>query len=409
LPDDDSADKYLVYLDVWERHVTYVEDEDGDNPSIREVALVRTGTATRAKLVWQVKTWKLTQERLGKVTLPGEKHPTAECASLNDNWPALVAQWWQSEQRGRLQARTKKPEGTDDPCITPPEARYRGAENQLYRVEIHNPGQAWGGSVDQDTGEPIYDPQSVATFKWSRDNGCVIFPIRSIAGDGVRLKVGLEHLGQDSRRSLAPGDWVEVIDDDNVLQGQPGPLYKVHAVDSLDMEVTLEVPQGSKLPDYEASRHPLLRRWDHKEGDPTLGAPHMAKDGTLLLEEGKWLNLEDGVQIYFQAVSGNGGHSYCSGDYWLIPARTATGDVEWPRDDAGAPLARPPDGVEHHYAPLAIIQVSSGTVQVVEPCRRGLTPLWKISQQYEASQQAADAVAITTKRASRSRRKSGSS
>lgn len=59
-------------------------------------------------------------------------------------------------------------EDTDlsDPCITPPDARYRGAENQLYRVEIHRGSDA----------EP-------ATFKWSRDNGTVVFIIRNIATD----------------------------------------------------------------------------------------------------------------------------------------------------------------------------------------------------------------------------------
>ncbi len=40
------------------------------------------------------------------------------------------------------------------PCTIPPDSRYRGAENQLYRVEIHDPG-----------------PAGTATFKWSNDGG----------------------------------------------------------------------------------------------------------------------------------------------------------------------------------------------------------------------------------------------
>jgi Family of unknown function (DUF6519) len=39
----------LIFLDVWERHITFVEDD-----SIREVALAGTDTTSRAKLVWQV-------------------------------------------------------------------------------------------------------------------------------------------------------------------------------------------------------------------------------------------------------------------------------------------------------------------------------------------------------------------
>jgi hypothetical protein len=45
-----AAGKYLAYLDVWERHVTYIEDD-----SIREVALGGPDTCTRVKTVWQVK------------------------------------------------------------------------------------------------------------------------------------------------------------------------------------------------------------------------------------------------------------------------------------------------------------------------------------------------------------------
>jgi hypothetical protein len=52
----------------------------------------------------------------------------------------------------------------------------------------------------------------------------------------------------------------------------------------------------------------------------------------------------------------------------LIPARIDTGDVEWP-GLVGDPEAVPPHGVEHHYAPLAIISVSGESVKVTEDCR----------------------------------------
>ena len=41
---------YLVYLDVWIRHITAIED-----PEIRETALGGPDTTTRIKTVWQVK------------------------------------------------------------------------------------------------------------------------------------------------------------------------------------------------------------------------------------------------------------------------------------------------------------------------------------------------------------------
>ena len=42
--------KYLVYLDVWERYISYVEDD-----YIREKALGGPDTTGRARIVWQVK------------------------------------------------------------------------------------------------------------------------------------------------------------------------------------------------------------------------------------------------------------------------------------------------------------------------------------------------------------------
>lgn len=51
---------YLVYLDGWERHITYVDDS-----KIREVALGGPDTSTRNKIVWQVKLLRLKGINLG--------------------------------------------------------------------------------------------------------------------------------------------------------------------------------------------------------------------------------------------------------------------------------------------------------------------------------------------------------
>jgi hypothetical protein len=94
--------------------------------------------------------------------------------------------------------------------------------------------------------------------------------------------------------------------------------------------------------------------------------------------------LEDGIQIQFQP-----GATYRTGDYWLIPARVATGDVEWPKlrdaqgklvpDENGQPQPKPlpPRGVEHHYAPLAVIDVDNeGNISspVTDDLRRKFSP-----------------------------------
>ena len=336
---------YQIYVDVWERQITYVEDD-----SIREVALGGPDTAARAKVVCQV-----------KLTGPV---PAGACLTPRQLRDRLLG-----GAAGRLKAMAKQDSTSTDPCIVPPDARYRGAENQLYRVEIHRPGAAWDGITES-------LKASAATFKWSRENGSVIFPI---VGGGGTTTVTLENLGRDDRLSLAEGDWVEVQDDDYVLRNRAGNLLRVQAIDRTSMTVILSgAPDANVAAD--PSKHPLLRRWDHKEGDPTEGGLQLAGDGAALIIEGSdggWLSLEDGVQIQFQM--GPPANSYRTGDYWLIPARTATADVEWPtepaKDRSGnpviIPIALPPAGVQHHYAPLAMVTLANGTITPpVTECRK---------------------------------------
>ena len=338
------AGNYLVYLDVWERHITPIEDD-----SIREVALGGPDTATRAQVVWQVKA--TSQDPDGTAVLgPSPLDPPG-------NWREWVhAEWskwrdqWQPANRGMLKAQAKKsPKDDTDPCITSPESRYRGAENQLYRVEIHREGEAW--DVIQGNGG------QAGTFKWSRENSSVAAAWVDTDGDKLTV-IGI----RDVTHGFAAGQWVELTHGEGELLGKPGIMVKLVKVEG---EVLTIDPATQQIPsDPSVLIHPKVRRWDHSCEQKALGAgqakvakPH---EGALLIEEGQWLTLEDGVQIYFESTAEN--HRYRTGDYWLIPARTATGDVEWP-GSAGNPDPLPPHGIEHHYAPLAIINVD-GTGEV---------------------------------------------
>lgn len=355
-PDElENGKAYLVYLDAWERHLTSLDDE-----AIREVALGSHGpdTATRAKVVWQVKTFELRNTTFDNLTCQtvidknGRFHPA---------WLDFV-QGLQPENRGLLKAKADEADDTDatDPCIISPEARYRGAENQLYRVEIHR-----GGSVN-----------TPATFKWSRENGSTLLPVRHVNGQQVTL----DSMGRDARFGLQIGDWVELVDDYYELSDGAEALLQVTNVDPIDMVVTLSGTPATTRTDKEGRtierNNQLLRRWDHKAGDKRIGGLEL-KDGAALIKErtgssGNWLVLEDGVQIQFEP-NGN----YRTGDYWLIPARTATGDVEWP-GEVGEPEALPPHGIEHYYAPLARINVAvNGDVTVAADLRRKFDPLAK--------------------------------
>jgi hypothetical protein len=352
LDDKLPEEALFVYLDVWERHITYIQDD-----SIREVALGGPDTAARAKTVWQVKVkplvalTDLSKVEVGQITC--DSPPLVE---VMNNLRNLL----QPANRGRMAARAQVPEDTDaiDVCIVSPEARYRGAENQLYRVEIHDGGKAWDGHTAGAT-------EFAATFKWSRENGSVVFAIQSLSGRTLTL----ENLGRDDRFGLEVGDWVEVVDDDYVLLGRAEPLLQVEAIDPIDRLVTLSGTPAANV-GINQSKHPLLRRWDQQPGDPATGGLQLTNDGAALIvgSNTAWLNLEDGVQVQFQEGV------YRTGDYWLIPARTATGNVEWPLLN-GKPSALQPHGVEHHYAPLAVVFPQTDKGFVATDLRHSIAPL----------------------------------
>jgi hypothetical protein len=90
--------------------------------------------------------------------------------------------------------------------------------------------------------------------------------------------------------------------------------------------------------------HPHVRRWDTN---------HTA-DGTVPIQdfpsgEG-WIDLEDGIQVRF-----NSDGEYRSGDWWWFVARVSTGQIEWPDSSEPTETARPPFGINHYYAPLALV------------------------------------------------------
>lgn len=360
----EPGNTYLAYLDVWERHVCAAEVDDGmdiTSPyALREVALGGPDTTTRAQVVWQVKV------SLG-MNVPALPNPVSQ--KLWDDWIAKPGNWdawlaqWQSPSRGLLKAKAADTTDADlgTPCVISPQSRYRGLENQLYRIEIHR------GGVVGDKMPP--------TFVWSRENGSVVFAVERVTEGSVKLVDGW----RDARFGLAVGDIVELSDEDTALSGVAGSLVRVTGVD-LDT-LTISFESGSLTSVVHASRHAVLRRWDHGHRkiatapgkDAKNGRPGVADDMALTLTEVGWLTIEDGISVSFEAAKSDQQH-YRTGDYWLIPARTAIGDVLWPRgtDAKREPLPRPPHGVEHHYAPMAIVTVdgAGGVTVFAEPTKR---------------------------------------
>lgn len=343
---------FLVYLDVWERHITYIEDD-----RIREVALGGPDTATRSKVVCQVRVEQLKERG-------DNENRITSCDDFD--WHELMEKW-QFQNRGLLRATARVDKEQTEPCIIQPNARYRGAENQLYRVEIH--------TVDK----------AGATFKWSRENGSVAFPLDAdspVVISETTAQVKLQHWWRGDRFSLTVGDWVEIVDDDYVLHQRAEPLWQVEKIEPTDFLVTLRRQKASERAiGVNPQKHPLLRRWDQK----TRSGLTLSDYGTVAIakiesENEDWLLLEDGVQIQFQKPE-SGKHSYRTGDYWLIPVRTATGNVEWPRLN-NEPQAIPPHGIQHHYAPLAVIAGIRYGQAVIADCRHQFYSLAARSSYY---------------------------
>jgi hypothetical protein len=324
---------YVVYLRVWERSVTALQD-----PDIREVALGIHGpdTTGRAQVVWQIAYVSATDDALGAL----------------DQWKTTFWQGGMFEPVGTLQARAQQPaDAQTDICSVAPQAQFRGRENQLYRVEVFR-----GTSARLAPGDS--GPQGqVAYYVWSRDNGSVTFAIESLAG----AEVTVGSLGRDLRSGLEIGDYVEIADDasasrvaDERDQVNPRTLFQVTAIDAANRIVTLDSDPAGSIggTGTDPTRHPLLRRWD---------------SGMKQVTEGQWDDLELGVQVQFPG-SGDTEKpaSYRTGDYWLIPARTVLADVIWPQDASG-PSAMRPTGIAYHYAPLAFVSVGDGQITPLCP------------------------------------------
>jgi Family of unknown function (DUF6519) len=240
-----------------------------------------------------------------------------------------------------------------DACVTSPDSKFTGAENQLYRVEIHRGGIA---------GE--------ATFKWSRDNGSMA--TAWLGTSGFDLEVA-------DARGFSAGNWVELTDDVAELRGLPGVLVRLAKVEGATLSVNPDAVENSNaLHRSNDLVNPKVRRWDHFETEDTV----LEDDWSILIQEtpvgmsdddANWMNLEDGIQVRFAD-----GGEYRTGDYWLIPARLAIGNIEWPAsesDSFGTVTKQiPPHGVEHHYAPLGFVNWAN-QILGIDSCNCEFEPL----------------------------------
>jgi hypothetical protein len=334
---------YFFYLDVWERAVSWLEDD-----TIREVALGGPDTAVRRQLVWQVRAI----ERPKPET---EFNDTATASTwLAENVQRHTV--WDPVPGPRLPLMRAFVDPTDNPddtpCVADPLGGYRGLENQLYRVQIH----AAPDGVDQAASGAL-------TFTWSRENGSVMAAWTGQV-DSTLIVAGV----RDTEHGFAAGQWVEISDRLAELRGESGVLVRLVKVERDHLTYDPATASGG-LPSRDKLVAPIVRRWDHgTHSDQAL------LGGAIVIEEDRDYELERGIRIRFpkQSDAVKEPRRYAVGDWWGFAARFATADIEWPytlADVGGGRLEktyldRPPDGVEHVYAPLAIGTLEGATAGV---------------------------------------------
>jgi hypothetical protein len=383
----------LIYLEVWHRLITYLEDD-----ALREVALQGPDTAARLKTIVQVKA----------VDLPG----FLSCAD--------AIQFLPIDGKGTLTTLQPVLAQPPDPCRLPDPGNFTGRENRFYRVQVHDAGDVIGASkgftasipLDADASKgavtltlasPLSADQveaanraafvtvtdnaagseriglvsisvdrrtvklkppgllnahtragnatvvfGVASFKWSRDNAAFAVGVEAVQSD--RRTLTLSSVGRDAATALREGDLIEIADDASELGPARAHLTRLTTDPDPDqLTVVLEEPLPSSFvlpgsvvtsppssppgtPAGQSDRHLVLRRWD---GFGNAGAVY---DDTLTPD----MNLGDGVRIQF------GGSDLRPGDYWHFAARSADESIE-------ALTNAPPAGIQRHRCPLAVV------------------------------------------------------
>lgn len=309
----------LVYLDVWRREVTHIQD-----PELVEAA-VNVDTTARYQTAWQVRVLAL-----------GSSSEDVTCST-----PLTANEGWEDENYvsgARLTASTVAvvPE-SDTSCLIPPTGGYRGLENHLYRVEVHSVGEASVG------------------VKWSRENAHVVARVLEIKNGRTTLKV--DSLGRDEILSFKNAGWVELLRDSDELDRRSGVMCQVE-VDAINQALIVAALDSTKFPDgvVDGNDHLRVIRWDQSGQDVTsAGVIDLTADKPSVV-------LEDGIEVTLEGLS-----EARVSDYWCFAARTADADVE-PFEKA------PPHGIHHHYCKLAIIE-SDGTIHDCRPQFPALTTL----------------------------------
>ncbi|MFN9628837.1 MAG: DUF6519 domain-containing protein [Cyanobacteriota bacterium] len=334
----ETEGNYLAVLKSTDIPVTALDD-----PLIGEVAFEGVDTALRDRTIWQV---LLIQDSTIQNLLYADPSDTP---TLTNGLDPVIGQ----KEAGKLLAYAEGVPASTDPCTLAPAAGYRSLDNLLYRVEIHAPG-----NIDHASGT-IHN----ASYKWSRENAIHRTRYNSINAKDLIL----ESTGRDEESTLKSGDWIEIRSQDSINNQTPGYMARIAEVVGKRLRLAeLFNPAMESIPPEEDSninklpQPGFITRWEGGKPIPITSTP---------------ATLENGVKVMFKD-----GEFQC-GDYWLIPARAISGDVEWPSDPStNLPLAQAPHGPRRDYAALAWLKFDGHEWSLTKDCRQLFPPLTRSKQ-----------------------------
>ncbi len=357
LAPDGSMRRDLFYVEAWLRHKTALNDEaerqqaadDGraapgapgwnELPEvgslIRERALGGPETGTRLQTVAQVKYWTLLDE---SITDCG-----GACAALATARPPNTT--------GMLQVTVSATTAPIDPCTEPLAGGYAGAENRMYRVEIHDPGGV-----------------GTATFKWSNENGAMVVRVTEPAYSAIAAggDIVIQSKGDDETTALRANDWVELCGEDTELGVWHNSLAQLVADPAPQTDGTWKVKLTRNVV---VPRAPFLRRWS--DNAHTITALHTAFP----------LSDDSAAAVtFFDDHGGPDGSAYFHElDYWTWSGRTITREID-PEDITQRP--QQVQGIERAYCCLGIVTwrgPGDDMSNRVDPCLDVFPPLTDIT------------------------------
>ncbi len=421
MPSDGSDLNAVVYLEVWQRLITSLEDA-----SVREVALGGPDTTARIKTVAQVKV----------AVVPNSSPPTTITRANAAQFLPIASGGTLTTLQPQIQ-----PSDLSDPCRLPDAADFTGRQNRLYRVEIHEGGDIvgntgastanarlgldvargatnlplaqaltagqidavtrWGllsltdddGNLERVVVSAVSDDGltitlgtglqnafrtarnarliGAARFKWSRDNASFAVQVLAVAAD--RRTVSLASLGRDQATALRQGDLVEFCDDASELGPARGHLTNLVAdpdPDQLTVVIADPLPLSFQLPGQRGAVGSPPTRSRPSPCSAPLGRDGHRSGDVCTRSDARHGSRRWRADIQF------GGADLLPGDFWQFAARSADGSIE--------PLTNaPPGGIVRHRCPLAIVRWSlrplgsppssppSGySLVVVEDCRQ---------------------------------------